>query len=154
MERGDSMIRRSPSLGLVTLLCLWSATATAERTAVLVTNSRCPVSELSSLEIRKAYLGVAVSHDGYAVRPLRLTSDPDLNRVFFQAIVAMSEKSYERRALSLALKFGTPRPEEFASREGALAALERVDCGLLYLWANDVEHFENTKVIKALWRGD
>lgn len=135
-------------------LFLWGETAIAERSVVLITNERCPVSKLSNLDIRKAYLGVTVSVAGRPVRPLRLTGDPELDQIFFQTVVAMSEKSYERRALSLALKFGTPRPAEYDSVEGALGALERASCGVLFVWADDARNSNNTKKIKVLWQGN
>jgi hypothetical protein len=148
------MIRRLTPAVLLAWLVLWNGTALAERSVVLVTNDHCSISKLSNLEIRKAYLGVTVSVGGQAIRPLRLAGDPELDQVFFQTIVAMSEKSYERRALSLALKFGTPRPTAHESVEQALATLERTPCGVLFLWAEDARRSNNTKTIRVLWQGN
>lgn len=148
------MILRLPAFASMTLLFLLSGTAAAERMVVLVTNNGCPISELSYLDIRKAYVGIAVTAEGEPIRPIRLIEDSDLDRIFFQTIVAMSEKSYERRALSLTLKLGTPRPEEFSDLDKALAALRRTTCGVLFLWANDIPATGDSKTIKVLWRGD
>ena len=148
------MIMRLLAIVPVVVLLLWSGTAAAERTVVLVTNRGCPISDLSSLQIRKAYLGVSVQVDNSTVRPLRLTSDAELNEIFFQAIVAMSEKSYHRRALSLAVKFGTPRPGEFSSLSGALEALEKSTCGIIFLWTEFAAMHDNGKMVKVLWCGE
>ena len=148
------MISRLLAIASIALLLLLPGTAAAARAVVLVTNESCPVSQLSNLDIRKAYLGVSVSVDGYGIRPLRLVADPELNQIFFQAIVAMSEKSYERRALSLAVKFGTPRPEEFTVLDEALDALRRTTCGVLFLWGREASTADGNKMIKVLWRGD
>ena len=134
------------------LLLLPHVVVAEERSVVLVTNRHCPVTELTGLEIRKAYLGVTISIGGEIIRPMRLTADEELNKIFFQAIVAMSEKSYERRALSLALKFGTPRPAEYSSLVVALEAVERLPCAILFVWARDAGNDEEIKTIKTLWQ--
>ena len=135
------------------VLCLLSGTAGGERSVILLTNGRCPVSTLSNLDIRKAYLGVSVSVKDERIRPLRLVSDTELNQVFFQTIVAMSEKSYNRRALSLTVKFGTPRPKEFTSLDEALDDLQRSICGVIFLWARDAD-LPETRELRVLWQGD
>jgi hypothetical protein len=145
---------RLPAFVSIALLFLCPEMAAAERTVVLVTNDECPISELSNLEIRKAYVGIAVIADGYPIRPMRLIADRELNRIFFQAIVAMSEKSYERRALSLAIRFGTPRPEEFTALDKAFDALDQSTCGVLFLWGSDAPTAAGNGTIKVLWRGD
>lgn len=147
------MSLRSTALVALAALFVSSGTAAAERTVVLITRQQCPVTELSKLDIRKAYLGVTVRAEDEPIRPLRLVDDASLNRIFFQNIVAMSEKSYARRALSLALKFGTPRPAEFAELSRALRALRESHCGILFLWAEDVPADGETKEIGRLWQG-
>ncbi len=147
------MISRLVTMAMLAAVFLWSETAVAERTVVLVANTRCPVEDLSNLEIRKAYFGLSVRVGEQNIRPLRLVADQVLNRVFFQTIVAMSEKSYERRALSLALKFGTPRPAEFKDVAEALSALQRSDCAILFLWAENQPDASVAKKIKVLWQG-
>jgi hypothetical protein len=147
------MIDRTTAIVALAFLFLWSGTASAERTVVLIANQECPVVELSNLDIRKAYLGLTVRAGDQAVRPLRLVADAALNRVFFQNIVAMSEKSYARRALSLALKFGTPRPAEFPDLGQALRALQKSTCGILFLWEQDVPENGATREIGRLWQG-
>jgi hypothetical protein len=109
---------------------------------------------ISMLDIRKAYFGIAVSYQGHVVRAFRLNSDVDLSRVFFQTVVAMSEKSYERRLLSMLLKYGTPRPPEFEDVAALAAALRRSDCGIAYLWLDDVTSEKNLRSIRLLWQSD
>ncbi len=138
---------------LVALLLLPGYTAAA-RTVVLVTSESCPISEISSLNVRKAYLGVAVTLVDRRVRPMRLNSDEKLSQIFYQSIVAMSEKSYERRALSLALKFGTPRPAEFSSLDEALATVRRIECSMVYAWSDQLDGRQGIKSIRVLWRGE
>lgn len=135
-------------------LLLLPVMAAAERTVVLVTSESCPIQKLDSLDVRKAYLGVAVSVDGNHIRPLRLNGDEQLNRVFFQSIVAMSRKSYERRALSLALRFGRPRPLELDELDAALRVVRHIDCSIVYAWRDDVIDRDGIKILQPLWYGE
>lgn len=148
------MIRRQALLSLVVLTCLLADSVRAERSVVLVTREGCAMETISMLDIRKAYFGIAVSYQGHVVRAFRLNSDVDLSRVFFQTVVAMSEKSYERRLLSMLLKYGTPRPPEFEDVAALAAALRRSDCGIAYLWLDDVTSEKNLRSIRLLWQSD
>ena len=148
------MIFRLVLLTLVALTCMLAGSARAERSVVLVTHEGCAMETISMLDIRKAYFGIAVSYQGRLVRAFRLNSDVDLNRVFFQTVVAMSEKSYERRLLSMLLKYGTPRPPEFEDVAALAAALRRSDCGIAYLWLDDVTSKKNLRSIRLLWQSD
>lgn len=148
------MIFRLVLLTLVALTCMLAGSARAERSVVLVTHEGCAMETISMLDIRKAYFGIAVSYQGRLVRAFRLNSDVDLNRVFFQTVVAMSEKSYERRLLSMLLKYGTPRPPEFEDVAALAAALRRSDCGIAYLWLDDVTSEKNLRSIRLLWQSD
>jgi len=141
-------------LALVVFGCLLPQLADAERMVVLITGESCPVHELSTLDIRKAYLSVAVSVDGHVIRPFRLAGDELLSQIFYQSIVSMSQKSYERRALSMAVKYGTPRPAVFDDVESAVDAVRRLQCGVLYLWKEDADSLDSVRIIKLLWQGD
>lgn len=147
------MCRRS-IIVLLAIAWLLPQQAEAERTVVLITSEACPVREISTLDIRKAYLSVAVTIDGHPIRPFRLDDDEILNQVFYQSIVAMSQKSYDRRALSMALKYGTPRPPVFDDIYSAVDAVRRIECSVLYLWKKDADSLDGVRIIKLLWQGD
>jgi hypothetical protein len=153
MECRVPVRRSSATLFLLLLWALVSVAVADERTVVLVTGSGCPISGIDNLDLRKVYLGVGVSIDGSHIRPVRLRGDDQLDRIFFQIIVAMSRKSYERRALSLALKFGAPRPMEYTELGEALDAVRRMQCGIVYTWADEIAGEPGIKVLKPLWRG-
>ena len=135
-------------------LLLLPIMAAADRTVVLVTSQSCPIEALDSLDVRKAYLGVAVSVGGNHVRPLRLNNDAMLDQVFFQSIVAMSRKSFERRALSLALRFGTPRPIEVDNLDAALQIVRTIECSIVYAWSDELVDRDGIKVLQPLWQGE
>lgn len=139
---------------LTAAFVLLPCNARAERQVVLVTGDSCPVREVSSLDVRKAYLGVTVSVDGSRLRPIRLIGDEMLSSIFYQSVVHMSRKSYERRALSLALKYGTPRLEMVDSVDDAAQAVRGRECGVVYMWKDDVDRLSGIKTVRLLWQGE
>jgi len=145
-------LRNTGLLAMALLLPLDDARA--ERTVVLVTGNDCPVKELSGLDVRKAYLGVAVSVDGHRLIPIQFVGDDLLSRIFYQSIVSMSRKSYERRALSLAMKYGTPRPLKVESAAAAAEAIDDFPCGIAYLWKQDAETLATLRTVRTLWQGE
>jgi len=154
MERCVSVNQRLQLLALVILVSMLSDSAHAERSVVLVMNADCPIESLTMLEVRKTYFGLMASHEKQTVRAYRLNSDEDLSGIFYQTVVAMSEKSYERRLLSMLLKYGTPRPQEFGDVEELVAAVRHSNCGIAYMWGEDAAAAEGIKSIRLLWQSE
>ena len=146
-------LRKPGSQPLFVLLMMLSITASwAEDAVVLVTSSDGPIADMGSLDIRKAYLGIAVTIAGGTVRPLRQQEDDRLNLIFLQSVIAMSQKSYERRLLSMMLKYGTPRPAEVDDRNDLIATLERNPHAIGYMWQSDAESDSRVRTIRVLWQ--
>ena len=152
MECRLSVTRWRPYWLLVGAGWLLSGTAASADTVVLVTGENCPVDDISTLDIRKAYLGVRVMADGRRLRPILMRGDEKLESIFYQSVVAMSEKSYERRRLSLALKYGTPRLDEFDELSSVAEALRKEECTIIYMWGHDAENLPGVKTIRLLWQ--
>jgi hypothetical protein len=152
MERRISVTRRFGHWLIVCIACLVAGAARSGESVVLVTADSCPLQSISTLDIRKAYLGVVVRVDGHQVRPILMRGDDRLEQVFYQSVVAMSKKSYERRRLSLALKYGTPRLAEFDEVSAVSQALQSDECAITYLWSRDAETIPGIKTIKLLWQ--
>ena len=148
------MRRNSVIVSLVILTCMLAPGALAERSVVLVTNDKCAMESISMLDVRKAYFGIAVSYRGSLVRAFRLNNDDDLNRIFLQTVAAMSESSYEGRLRSMLLKYGTPRPQEIDNVGALAAALRRSECGIAYMWLDDVTSEMGLRSIRLLWHSD
>ena len=152
MECRFSVKSRYTFFLLVVFLAVTIRIARADHTMVLVTASESPVTELSALDIRKAYLGINVEVGGVTVRPIRLNSDLHLNEVFMQSVIAMSERSYKRRLLSLTLKFGRPRPEEVNTPEELIQLLDRSAAGIGYMWKEDAAADPRVRIVRVLWQ--
>jgi len=152
MERCVSVRQRVLKLLFFIIAMMSTQAAVAELAVVLVTDSESPIREMSSLEIRKAYMGVSVSVSDQSVRALRRRDDDRLNKIFLQSVIAMSQRSYERRLLSLVLRFGTPRPIEVRSPQELSELLERIPASVSYMWKSDAEADPNVRIIKVLWQ--
>lgn len=136
----------------VTALSLLQQAGAADHAVALITSVDCEMESISPLDIRKAYLGFGVSIDAGDVRAFRLRGDQKLDNIFFQSVVALSQKSYERRLLRQLLKYGRPRPREFQSLEGLVAALVSKPCSIGYAWDSDTKKHDSIKVIRILWQ--
>ena len=126
--------------------------AWADDTMVLVTSSESPITDISSLDIRKAYLGISVRIAGSTVRPILQQDDDRLNLIFLQSVIAMSQKSYDRRLLSMMLKFGTPRPGKADSREALIETLQGNPYAIGYMWKSDAASDARVRTVKVLWQ--
>ena len=93
--------------------------ARADHIMVLVTSSDSLVTELSALDIRKAYLGLQCRGGGEStVRPLRLNGDLHLNEVYScRRSLQCRRRSYDRRLLSLTLKVSGVRDQRKSTRQ-------------------------------------
>lgn len=152
MERRVSVRVRVAQFLMISALALMAATSRADDVVVLVTSKDSTIESISSLDIRKIYLGISVSHDGNVIRALRRRDDERLNQIFLQSVIAMSQRSYERRLLSLVLKFGTPRPVEVDNHEELLNLLERNTSSIAYMWKSEAESDSSVKIIRVLWQ--
>lgn len=144
-----------PGLATIVAFCLLAilpAANATDRAVVLVTDKTCGMKTISGLDIRKAYLGIGLSYEGRNIRAFRPSSDEQLNQVFYQSVVVMSKKSYERRLLRMLLKYGRPRPREFDTVDGIAAAVIENECSIAYMWLNDAEARSELKIIKTLWQ--
>lgn len=145
---------RFPTIVIVVVLTMQQQASAAGHTVSLITSTDCGQESISPLDVRKAYLGVGVSVEGHLVRAFRLIGDKKLNQIFYQSVVALSERTYERRLLRLLLKYGQPRPLEFDSVEELIAAVVTTRCSIAYVWHRDIKERDDIKVIRVLWRED
>ena len=152
MERRISVRVRVAKFLILIALVLSAQASWADSAVVLVTATDSPIESISSLDIRKVYLGISVTLAGNAVRALRRRDDERLNQIFLQSVMAMTQRSYERRLLSLVLKFGTPRPPEVDSHEELLELLARNPSSITYMWKREAESDPRVRIIRVLWQ--
>ena len=139
-------------LGLVVLSLVLAVSAPAgERQVVLVVNAASPVKELHPIEIRKLFLGLPVQRDNRSLVPVRNSSDRQLEQVFLQDVVAMSQSAYDRRILAQTLQHGRPRPLELQSRDEVLARLYSDRFAVSYVWIDDAVANPRLRILRVIW---
>ena len=127
--------------------------AYAEHALVLITSADSPLQSVSSIELRKLYLGFIVNTDtGHQIRPVTNDSDPHAKEIFLQNVVGMSARSYDRRLLALTLRTGRHRPEVFRETSVLLDRIADATHSVAFVWEEDVEGREDIRVLRVLWQ--
>lgn len=138
-----------------TLLFSLTGQAFARDMVVLVASDKSSLNMLGALELRKIYLGFKVKNPrGKAIKALVNASDEKLEHIFFQYVVAMSEKSFRRRMLSLMVRKGIPRPQQFKYLHGLHQSLIANPDSVSFMWIEDAQKLEGLKTIRLLWKED
>ena len=143
------MKRRAPHL--VMLLCLWAQVCAASHTLVLVVRADSKVTALDSLTVRKLFLGLPVLIEGTPLHPLRNRSDSQLDPIFLQQIVAMSQSAYDRQILIGVNRQGWLRPVEVNSGSRLIETLYADPNAVTFMWLEDIAHNPKVRVIRELW---
>ena len=125
--------------------------ASAGETLVLIVSASSKVEQLDSLEVRKLFLGMTVTHNGERLRPLLNESDPRLKAVFLQNVVSMTDITYDRRVLALELQGGRSLPVVYTDKALLLKAIAVDPTAVSFAWAKDVPHDKGAKVLRVLW---
>jgi hypothetical protein len=144
-------------LGMLLLLLLNTGAshglAAEERRLVLVTASTSKITPLSSAEVRKLFLGLAVTQNSLRLEPVRNASDSLLNEVFLQKIIFMSAQNYERQLMSQVFRLGGHRPIHYIDAEKLVTFLHDTPGALSYMWLSSAQQIPGIKVVQELWQG-
>jgi len=101
--------------------------------------------------VRKLFLGMTVEHNGVHLRPLLNESDPMVKEVFLQNVVAMTDTTYDRRILRLALQRGASLPTVYTDTARLLAAVAADPGAVSFAWYREVAQDRKIKVLRVLW---
>jgi hypothetical protein len=138
-------------LAILLILCLVAPVRPATQSVVLVVRADSSVRALDSVDVRKLFLGLPVLVNGDPLHPLRNRSDPLLDQIFLQQIVAMSQPGYDREILILVNRQRSLRPAEYSSVAAVVTALEADPNAVSFMWLRDVGHNPKLRVIRVLW---
>ena len=150
MERGISVKKFAAAAVLLTLLAAANPASAAEQ-LVLIVSADSKVEQLGSNEVRKLFLGLTVTHGGDRLRPVLNEADARVKEIFLQNIVSMSETTYDRSVLRLALIQGQVKPVLYKDIGLLLRAVVADPTAVSYAWAKDVAHDSRIKVLRVLW---
>ena len=154
MERCAAVIQTRRSFLALGLAALCASRASASGTGAVVLATADPDLEfsLTSVQVRKLFLGFTVLHAGHALRPIRNRSDELLDKIFMQHVMAMSAEAYERRLLAMTLQQGRPRPLEVLSRDELIKALLGISHSVSFAWQSDLDGIPDIRAVRVLWR--
>jgi hypothetical protein len=139
-------------LQILVLVCLsMQVCSAASHTLVLVVRADSNVTDLDSLTVRKLFLGLPVLVQGTPLHPIRNRSDTELDPIFLQQVVAMSESAYERQILVGVNRQGWLRPAEIDNSDKVLEALYADPNAVTFMWLHDVAPNPKIRVIRVLW---
>jgi hypothetical protein len=150
VERGNSVSKIAAAAVLATLLGA-SGTVSAADQLVLIVSADSKVEQLDSLEVRKLFLGLTVIHNGDRLRPVLDEADPRVKEIFLQNIVSMSDSTYDRSVLRLALIQGQIKPIAYKDIDLLIKAVIADPTAVSYTWAKDVAHDSRIKILRVLW---
>jgi hypothetical protein len=152
MERGRSVKKIAVTWLFAALVCAaLTMPASADETLVLIVSADSKVEQLDSLEVRKLFLGMTVIHNGDRLRPLLNEAEPRLKEVFLQNIVSMTDMTYDRRILRLALQGGRSLPAVYADKVMLINTVAADPTSVSFAWARDVLRDKRIKILRVLW---
>ena len=144
-------LRVLPTLFLA-VLALFAQDAQAEPEVVLVTGRDSTIGVMRTMDLRKLYLGMKVEINGKPLKGHMRRDDERLEDIFLQSVLAMSRRSFERRALLSAMKYGAPRPENTYGAEALAEALLSSPESIGYMWRAEAEADPRVRIVQVLWR--
>ena len=115
--------------------CCWSATCSWSP-------SRLPRAGVELLLIVSA---------GSRLRPVLNDSDAEINELFLQNIVSMSDSTYDPYMLRLSLLRGRTQPMVYRNEAALIGAVDADPTVAGYAWAKDVAHGPRVKVLRVVW---
>jgi hypothetical protein len=150
VERGNSVTKIAATAVLLALLTATAPSFAAEE-LVLIVSADSKVDQLDSLEVRKLFLGLTVIHDGDRLRPVLDEVDARIKEIFLQNIVSMSDPTYDRSLLRLALIQGQIKPVAYKDIAQLIKAVAADPTAVSYAWEKDVAHDSRIKILRVLW---
>jgi hypothetical protein len=136
-------------LVIAALGCL--AAASMHQSLVLVARSDANFDRLSSVEIRKLFLGIPVLRNGIALQPIINRSDPLLHETFLQNVIFMSAQNYDRQLFSQVFRMGGAPPTTVQTLEALRSALEDSNSRVAVMWSDSISPDARIKTLSVLW---
>jgi hypothetical protein len=144
-------VRSIAAAALLVLLVSAAMPAFAREELVLIVSSRSDVDQLDSSLVRRLFLGLTVTLHGNRLRPVLNEADPEIKDLFLQNIVSMSDSTYDRYVLRMALLQGRTQPTVYRTNAELINAVAADPAVVGYVWARDVAHDPRVKILRVVW---
>jgi hypothetical protein len=148
------MVRRRPvkrMAGALLLLLGAAIPAFARQELALIVSTRSQVNQLDPSLTRRLFVGLTVVENGVRLRPLLNESEPRIKDLFLQYIVSMSESTYDRYLLRMALIQGRIKPTVYEESNKLIDAVAADPTVVSYLWVTEAVHDPRIRVLRIVW---
>jgi hypothetical protein len=135
---------------LLVLLLGAAIPAVAGEELVLIVGARSTI-ELDSPLVRRLFLGLTVTQHGNRLRPVLNEADAQIKELFLQNIVSMSESTYDRYVLRLALLQGATQPAVYRNAAQLIDVVAADPLVVSYVWARNIAHDPRVRVLRVVW---
>jgi hypothetical protein len=135
------------------LLLLLGATGPsfAGQELALIVSVQSKVERLDPPLARRLFLGLTVAERGVRLQPLLNESDPQITDLFLRYIVTMSDSTYFRYLLRLALIQGRSKPPVYTNSRELIEAVASDPTVVGFAWVKDIEHDPRVRVLRIVW---
>jgi hypothetical protein len=144
-------VKRFAAMMFLALLLSASTPVFAAEELVLIVSARSNVDQLDSPLVRRMFLGLTVTQHGNRLRPVLNEADSEIKELFLQNIVSMSDSTYDRYVLRLALAQGRTQPTVYRNNAELINAVAADPTVVGYVWARDVAHDPRVKILRVVW---
>jgi hypothetical protein len=148
---GSNPVKSLAAAAFLVLLLGAATPAFGGEELVLIVGARSAVDQLDSLLIRRLFLGLTVTQHGSRLRPVLNEADPEIKELFLQNIVSMSDSTYDRYVLRMALLQGRTQPTVYRSNAEIINAVAADPTVVGYVWARDIAHDPRVKILRVVW---
>ena len=144
-------VKKFAAAVLLALLLGAVTPAFAGEELVLIVSTRSDIDQLESPLIRRLFLGLTVTQHGIRLRPVLNEAEPEIKELFLQNIVSMSDSTYDRYVLRLALLQGRTQPSVYRNNAELINAVVADPTVVGYAWARDVAHNPRVRILRIVW---
>jgi hypothetical protein len=144
-------VKRFAAMIFLVLLLSASIPVSAAEELVLIVSTHSEVDQLDSPLVRRLFLGLTVTQHGNRLRPVLNEADPEVKELFLQTIVSMSDSTYDRYVLRLALAQGRTQPTVYRNNAELINAVAADPTVVGYVWARDVAHDPRVRILRIVW---
>jgi hypothetical protein len=144
-------VKKFAAAVLLVLLLSTVTPAFAGEELVLIVSTRSDIDQLDSPLVRRLFLGLTVTQHGIRLRPVLNEAEPEIKELFLQNIVSMSDSTYDRYVLRLALLQGRTQPSVYRNNAELINAVVADPTAVGYAWARDVAHNPRVRILRIVW---
>jgi hypothetical protein len=144
-------VKKFAAVVLLVLLLSTVTPAFAGEELVLIVSTGSDIDQLDSPLVRRLFLGLTVTQHGIRLRPVLNEAEPEIKELFLQNIVSMSDSTYDRYVLRLALLQGRTQPSVYRNNAELINAVVADPTVVGYAWARDVAHNPRVRILRIVW---